>query len=166
MEGYRFHVTGLHHDETGFPTNNPKEIERLNLRLNRKLTLHRQAIVDVVYEACEDAELAVFAYGSVARAARQAVDEARKQGIRAGLIRPRTLWPFPDTEVRDLASRVRTVIVPELNLGQMAHEVEWAARGACEVVPFGRVDGLPIRPAQILEVIQRADRGAGRGVTA
>ena len=164
--GYRFHVTGLAHDETGFPTNDPVEIDRLNRRLNGKLERHRDAIVDVVRHACDDAEVAVFAYGSVSRAARQAVDEARAKGIPVGLLRSRTLWPFPDVEVRELGEKVGTILVPEMNLGQMAHEVEWAVRGACHVVPFGRVDGLPIRPGQILELIEQAVSRAGAGVRA
>jgi 2-oxoglutarate ferredoxin oxidoreductase subunit alpha len=164
-DGYRFHVTGLAHDETGFPTNDPVEIDRLNRRLSGKLDRHRDRIVDVSRHACDDAELLVFAYGSVARAARQAVDEARAKGIRAGLLRPRTLWPFPDAEVRELARKVGTIVVPEMNLGQMAHEVEWAAGGACRVVPFSRVDGLPVRPGQVLEVVEREAR-MGTGVPA
>jgi 2-oxoglutarate ferredoxin oxidoreductase subunit alpha len=163
--GYRFHVTGLAHDQTGFPTNDPAEIDRLNRRLNGKLERHRDRIVDVSRHACDDAELLVFAYGSVARAARQAVDEARAKGIPAGLLRPRTLWPFPDAEVRELARRVSTIVVPEMNLGQMAHEVEWAVAGACRVVPLSRVDGLPIRPGQILELVERSAR-ADTGVPA
>ncbi len=154
--GYRFHVTGLAHDETGFPTNKPAEIDSLNRRLNWKIDRDRDAIVQVTRLELDDAEIGVFAYGSVSRAARQAVQEVRAKGIRAGLMRPLTLWPFPDKEVRELAARVHTVIVPEMNLGQMAHEVEWAVRGACTVVPFGRVDGQPIRPAQIVELIEKA----------
>jgi 2-oxoglutarate ferredoxin oxidoreductase subunit alpha len=159
-DGYRFHVTGLAHDETGFPTNDPAEIDRLNRRLQAKIERHEGAIVDVERHACADAEIAVFAYGSVARAARQAVEEARAQGIPAGLLRPRTLWPFPEAEVRELGGRVRAIVVPEMNLGQLAHEVEWAVAGACPVVPFGRVDGLPVSPAQILELVLRAARVA------
>ncbi|MBP7146913.1 MAG: 2-oxoacid:acceptor oxidoreductase subunit alpha [Acidobacteria bacterium] len=155
-DGYRFHVTGLAHDETGFPTNNPVEIDKLNRRLVDKIELHRDDIVDVAEEHCDDAEIVVFAYGSVARAANQAVREARERGVRAGLLRPRTLWPFPDREVRDLARRVRAIAVPEMNLGMIAHEVEWAARGACPVVPFGRVDGQPVSPRQVSELIDRA----------
>jgi 2-oxoglutarate ferredoxin oxidoreductase subunit alpha len=157
--GYRFHVTGLAHNQTGFPTNDPKEIDLLNRRLNWKIDRHRDAIVEVVRERCDDAEIAVFAYGSVSRAAHQAVSEARGKGIRVGMLRPRTLWPFPDTEVRELGQRVKTIVVPEMNLGQMAHEVEWAVRGACNVIPFGRVDGLPISPAQVLRLIEEAASG-------
>jgi 2-oxoglutarate ferredoxin oxidoreductase subunit alpha len=153
--GYRFHVTGLAHDETGFPTNNPAEIDRLVRRLNDKIARHRDDVVDVEWTHCEDAELAVFAYGSTARSARQAVNEARELGLSVGMMRPRTLWPFPDREVRELASNVKTMIVPEMNLGQMAHEVEWAARGQCRIVPQGRVDGQPMRPAEILDLIRQ-----------
>jgi 2-oxoglutarate ferredoxin oxidoreductase subunit alpha len=157
-EGYRFHVTGLAHDETGFPTNNPVEIDRLNRRLNDKIARHRDDIVDVETVGCDDAEIAVFAYGSTARSARQAVAEARDRGVRVGLFRPRTLWPFPDREVRELAKRAATIVVPEMNLGQMAHEVEWAVCGSCRVVPLGRVDGQQIRPAEILELIEKEAR--------
>jgi len=158
-QGYRFHVTGLAHDETGFPTNKPAEIDRLNRRLNGKLDRHRDAIVEVVRHDCDDADLIVFAYGSVSRAAHQAVREARAKGIRAGLFRPRTLWPFPGTEVRQLGRQAKAVIVPEMNLGQMAHEVEWALAGACPVVPLGRVDGQPVCPGEILELIEKTACG-------
>jgi 2-oxoglutarate ferredoxin oxidoreductase subunit alpha len=157
-DGYRFHVTGLAHDETGFPTNDPAEIGRLNHRLHDKIERHRRDIDDVVLEGCDDAEIAVFAYGCVSRAARQAVRDARARGIAAGLFRPRTLWPFPGDEVLGLGRKVRAIVVPEMNLGQMAHEVEWAVRGACPVVPFGRVDGLPIRPSQIATLIEETAR--------
>ena len=162
---YRFHVTGLAHDETGFPTNDPVEIDRLLRRLNGKLTRRRDEIVEVCEHACDDAEIAVFAYGSVSRAARQAVAEARGKGIPAGLLRPRTLWPFPDREVRELSRRVSAILVPELNLGQLAHEVEWAVQGRCPVLTLGRVDGLPIRPAQILERIEEAARSGAAMVS-
>jgi 2-oxoglutarate ferredoxin oxidoreductase subunit alpha len=158
-DGYRFHVTGLAHDQTGFPTNDPKEIDRLNRRLNGKIERHRDAIVEVVRERCDDAEIAVFAYGSVSRAAHQAVGEAREKGIPAGLFRPRTLWPFPDAEIRELGRRVSAIVVPEMNLGQMAHEVEWAVKGSCPVVPLGRVDGLPVSPSQLLSLIEEAASG-------
>lgn len=157
--GYRFHVTGLAHDETGFPTNNPKEIEKLNLRLHEKIERNRDKIVEVEEILCADAEIGLFAYGATARSAHQAVRDARARGIKAGLLRPRTLWPFPGREVHALAQRVKTIIVPELNLGQMAHEVEWAAAGACRVHPIMRVDGQPISPSQVLEAIEAAARG-------
>ena len=157
-DGYRFHVTGLAHDETGFPTNNPAEIEKLMLRLHRKIDQARAEIVEVAREQTDDAEVLVFAYGSTSRSAAQAVREARSRGIKAGLLRPRTIWPFPDEEIRELASQVGSIIVPEMSLGQIAHEVEWAVAGACPVIPLSRIDGQPIRPGQVLEQIEEASR--------
>jgi 2-oxoglutarate/2-oxoacid ferredoxin oxidoreductase subunit alpha len=158
-DGYRFHVTGLAHDETGFPTNNPEEIEKLALRLHAKLERYRDKVVDIERVACDDAEIGIFAYGATSRSAYQTVREARAVGIKVGLLRPRTLWPFPDREVHAFAQQVRTIIVPELNLGQMAHEVEWAAAGACPIDPLMRIDGQPISPRQILERVERAAKG-------
>ena len=158
-DGYRFHVTGLAHDETGFPTNNPEEIEKLALRLHAKLERYRDQVVDVERVACDDAEIGIFAYGATSRSAYQTVREACAVGIKVGLLRPRTLWPFPDREVHAFAQQVRTIIVPELNLGQMAHEVEWAAAGACPIDPLMRIDGQPISPRQILERVERAAKG-------
>ncbi len=161
-DGYRFHVTGLAHDETGFPTNSNKEIEKLALRLHTKLEWHRAEIVDVERVECADAEIGIFAYGATSRSAYQAVRDARARGIPVGLLRPRTLWPFPDREVKEFARQVRTILVPELNLGQLAHEVEWAAAGACPIVGLPRIDGLPINPGQILEQIECAMKGGRR----
>jgi 2-oxoglutarate ferredoxin oxidoreductase subunit alpha len=155
-DGYRFHVTGLAHNETGFPTNDSVEIDKLNRRLDRKMQMYRDEMVEVDQVSLDDAEIGVFAYGSVSRAAKQAVNQCREAGIKVGLLRPRTIWPFPDRETREMAAKVKKIIVPELNLGQIAHEVEWAASGNAEVIPFGRVDGLPIRPAQIVELIKEA----------
>jgi 2-oxoglutarate ferredoxin oxidoreductase subunit alpha len=153
-EGYRYHVTGLSHDETGFPTNNPVEIDRLMRRLDRKIKQNRDDIIDVKEEFLEDADIALFAYGSTSRSARQAVQMAREQGIKAGLLRPTVLWPFPEEQVRTLGEHVSHIIVPEMNLGQMAHEVEWASRFKAEVVRVNRVDGEPINPMEILSKIK------------
>lgn len=152
-EGYRFHVTGLCHDETGFPTNDSVKIAKLLQRLNRKLEVRRDEIVQVESYSLEDAEIGIFAYGSSARSARRAVALARQQGIRVGLLRPLVIWPFPDREVLRMAEQVSHIIVPEMNLGQIAHEVEWASRFKAEVVPINRIDGEPIRPEDILTKI-------------
>jgi 2-oxoglutarate ferredoxin oxidoreductase subunit alpha len=153
-EGYRYHVTGLCHDETGFPTNNPVEIDRLLRRLERKITQNRDDIIDVKEDFLDDADIGLFAYGSTARSARQAVQMAREQGIKAGLLRPTVLWPFPEEQVRKLGEQVSHILVPEMNLGQMAHEVEWASRFKAEVVKINRIDGEPINPMEILDKIK------------
>ena len=102
----------------------------------------------------EDAEVAIFAYGSVARSAKAAVKWARAQGAPVGLVRPITLWPFPTLAVDRMAEQVRTVIVPEMNIKQMSWEVQAAVAGRAKVVDFGRVDGKLITPAQIEELVK------------
>jgi 2-oxoglutarate ferredoxin oxidoreductase subunit alpha len=152
-EGYRFHVTGLCHDETGFPTNNRAEIVKLLTRLNQKLEFHRDDIIEIERLHLDDAQIAVFAYGSVSRSAKRAVLLAREQGIPAGLFRPLVIWPFAHKEVHELAQSVSHIIVPELNFGQMAQQVEWAGRCGAEVVRLNRIDGEPIKPEEILAQI-------------
>jgi 2-oxoglutarate ferredoxin oxidoreductase subunit alpha len=154
--GYRYHVTGLYHDETGFPTANSEKINTKLHRIHSKIDDHRDDIVEVETTMLDDAEIGVFAYGGAARSARQAVRLAREKGIRAGLLRPKTVWPFPDREVRAMGEAVKTVIVPEMNLGQMAHEVEWAVSGRVEVHRVNRVDGEPLTPGEVLARIEEA----------
>ncbi|MDZ7265541.1 MAG: 2-oxoacid:acceptor oxidoreductase subunit alpha [candidate division KSB1 bacterium] len=154
-EGYRFHVTGLVHDQTGFPTNNPVQIDRLLRRLNRKIDRHRDEIISVEEERDPDARIGIFAYGSSSRSARRAVIWAREKGIKIHFLRPRVIWPFPGKEVKAMGEAVDAIIVPELNLGQIAHEVEWATRCNCEVIPINRIDGEPINPQEILDVIMK-----------
>jgi 2-oxoglutarate ferredoxin oxidoreductase subunit alpha len=149
-DGYRYHVTGLIHDVRGFPTQRPEEIRAFQDRIHRKIRQHFQDIQTVYTEEVEDAEVLVIAYGSVARSARRAVREARKQGIRAGLLQLVTLWPFPRREVEFLLRKVRAVLVPELNMGQVAREVKRVNQGICTVETLRRIDGKLISPNEIL----------------
>jgi 2-oxoglutarate ferredoxin oxidoreductase subunit alpha len=153
-EGYRYHVTGLTHDETGFTTTDPKKIDALIRRLHRKIEGHREEIIQFAADYLEGARIAVIAYGSTARSARRAMLMAREENIPAGMFRPITIWPFPAPEILQLASQVSHLIVPEMNLGQIAHEVEHAVKGKAEVISLTRVDGEPIRPQQIFEKIK------------
>jgi 2-oxoglutarate ferredoxin oxidoreductase subunit alpha len=148
-EGYRFHVSGLYHGEDGFVTNDPAEAERLIRRLHDKVEQHRAWLTLFETHALDDAEVAVLAYGSPARAALRAVREARGRGLRAGLFKAETVWPFPAAEVAALARRVRALLVPEMNLGQLVGEVERAAAGACRVVPLSKVGGELFTPDEI-----------------
>ncbi len=154
-DGYRFHVTGLNHKEDGFPTNDGAAIDRNNRRIMDKITDNVEDIWKNDTTDLEDAEIAVFTVGSTARSARFAVKAAREKGIKAGLLRPLTLWPFPDKAVKALAKQVKAIIVPEMNLGQMTLEVERCAAGNAEVEGIFRVDGEPINPAQIIEAIEK-----------
>jgi 2-oxoglutarate ferredoxin oxidoreductase subunit alpha len=154
-EGYRFHVTGLNHDETGFPSNEPRVADALVRRLTEKVEAYRDEIVEVEWTRAHGARVGIFAYGSSARAARGATRALAADGLPVTLLRPTVLWPFPDQEVRQLAAEVDLIVVPEMNLGQMAREVEGVCRGAARVDRLTRVDGLPITPNQIAEMVQR-----------
>ncbi|MDO9547956.1 MAG: 2-oxoacid:acceptor oxidoreductase subunit alpha [Candidatus Marinimicrobia bacterium] len=156
-DGYRYHVTGLAHDETGFPTNNPEKIQAQLERLNRKIDRYRDDIVEIETHYTEDAEILVISFGSTARSARRAVINAREKGIKAGLLRLKTIWPFPDREIEEISGSVRKIIVAEMNLGQIAHEVEWATRRSKPVVRVNKINGEPITPNEIFNAIIAQD---------
>lgn len=152
--GYRWHVTGLTHNDWGFPTNDAAPIEKKMLRLMRKIDRFRDDIVEFdTYEA-EDAEILIVSYGSVARSALRAVREMRAQGIKVGHFRPITVWPFPDRELEAYASKAKHIIVPELNCGQMVLEVERAVHGKCPVHFKGLVNGELFKPAEIIAAVK------------
>jgi 2-oxoglutarate ferredoxin oxidoreductase subunit alpha len=151
-DGDRFHVTGLSHDEEGFATQDGKVVAAMNERRKRKIEDRIGEIESFDSFLMEDAEIAVVAIGIVARAAREAVREARKSGIKAGLFRPVTLWPFPERALREAARRVERFVVAEMNLGQMVLEVERIA-GASKVGGCFQANGEPIEPETILDAI-------------
>jgi 2-oxoglutarate ferredoxin oxidoreductase subunit alpha len=146
--GYRTHTTGLTHSETGFPTQNPDAAERNLSRLFTKLDRNASVIEKAQTVHCDDAEVLIVAIGITARAAARAVELCRRQGVRAGLFRPVTLWPFPERALIAAASKTRAVLVPELNAGQLSREVTRALSGA-RVEGLGRFNGEPIAPMEI-----------------
>jgi len=152
--GYRYHVTGLVHNEKGYPTSEAKEVDQFLRRLTNKVELNKRDIIIKDEYSLDDASIAIVAYGSVARAAQRTVKLARKKGIKAGLLKLITLWPFDDDLINRLADQVDLMIVPEMNLGQMVREVQRAAEGKCRVIPYGRIDGDLINPVEILEKIE------------
>ena len=154
FEGYRYHVTGLNHGPDGFPVNASPRIHTDEMRLMRKVEANRKDIIRYEEFQTEDADVVVFGYGISGRSARTAVESARAEGVKAGLFRPLTIWPFPGEEVSAIASRVKNIVVPELSLGQIIFEVERCAKGRCRVEGIYRVDGDPITPAQILEKVK------------
>jgi len=151
---YRFHITGLNHKTDGFPTNDAATIDRGNRRIMEKIENNKRSIWKNEEVYLDDASIGVVSYGSIARSARYAVNDARERGIKAGLLRPLTIWPFPDDAISELAGKVKVIIVPEMNLGQVIHEVTRIANGKCEVVGINRVDGEPIHPQQIIDLIE------------
>ncbi|MGD0205858.1 MAG: 2-oxoacid:acceptor oxidoreductase subunit alpha [Dehalococcoidia bacterium] len=155
-EGYRVNFDSLTHNEKGYPATFAEPHDRLVRRLVGKIRLHADQIVECEEISLDDAEVAVIAYGSTARSARQAVNEARQQGIRVGLLRLITVWPFPESKVRELSNQVEAFVVPELNLGQMSRETErFTSR---PVIGVNHAGGVMMAPAPILDAIREAVR--------
>jgi len=153
-DGYRWHVTGLTHNEWGFPTNDPDVTESKIWRLVRKVDRFKGEIVKCDTYETQDADMIVVAYGSVSRTALSAVREARSKGLQFGFFRPITLWPFPVDELKVLLDGVKAVLVPELNCGQMVLEVQRAVEGRAKVFGKGLVNGDLFRPSEIFEFIK------------
>jgi len=154
-DGYRFHVTGLYHDASGFPTSKPSEVENKIKRIHRKVDSAKKDITFLRYDQMDDAEYAIISCGSTARSARRAVTLAREKGIKVGSLQIKTIWPFPEEEVAEVCGKVKKVIVPEMNMGQLVLEVERANQGKCKVVRYNRVDGDPLTPDEILDTLAK-----------
>ena len=148
--GARFHVTGLAHGAEGFAVNDDaagRELSRMVSKVRdnvKELALFDRFMLD-------DATIAFVAYGITSRPAQAAVERLRADGIKAGLLSLKTLWPFPDHLITEVAQRVDMLIVPELNMGQLVREIARAANGRCEVVPVSRIDGHMLTPMQIAD---------------
>ncbi|MCI5120332.1 MAG: 2-oxoacid:acceptor oxidoreductase subunit alpha [Candidatus Electrothrix sp. AUS4] len=158
-DGYRHHVTGLVHDQDGFPTQNPQEVEKFHQRLSMKITKGLDDIQLTRIFYMEDADFFIIAYGSVARSALWAVEEARRVGIRAGLVQLITLFPFPRRTLTPYLQQCHSVLVPELNLGQISREVQRVNQGLCAVVKQNRVDGKLITPQEIYSRLVKLSAG-------
>ncbi len=153
-QGYHFHATGLTHDERGYPRTESVEAQtRLVQRLCNKIRQNRDKIIKVQEIMLDDAEVAVVAYGIAARAALSAVKKARAEGIKAGLLRLVTLWPFPDEHVGQVAEKVKSIIVPEMNCGQIVREVERASKET-SVTFLSKLGEEPHKPEEILEAMR------------
>jgi 2-oxoglutarate ferredoxin oxidoreductase subunit alpha len=152
-EGYRFHVTGLTHDERGYPAMTPPVQDTLVRRLKSKI----ESAVDKIsmYEAdgLDDADVVVVSYGITSRVAQRAIDMARAQGLKVGKLRLITVWPFPEKLVSELAGRIKAFVVPELNLGQIKYEVERCAYGKANTILVPHAGGSVHRPEKIVEAI-------------
>ncbi|MCL4371575.1 MAG: 2-oxoacid:acceptor oxidoreductase subunit alpha [Chloroflexi bacterium] len=151
---YRVHYNAAIHDFRGVTTMaDPKWCEYGVRRLAAKIEAHIDELTETHSVLMDDAEIAVFAYGPVARAAEASVRQAREMGIKAGLMRTVTLWPFPEKQVREMAKQVEVIVVPEMNLGQMVLEVERCAAGQAQIESVTRVDSMLITPKQVLDRI-------------
>jgi 2-oxoglutarate ferredoxin oxidoreductase subunit alpha len=153
-EGYRYHVTGLTHDIRGFPTSRPDEIGPFIARLHRKISQNYPEIWMAEFFQTDDADITLIAYGCVARSAKRAVIEAREKGIRVGLLRLITIWPFTRSAVEKILQTSKTLIVPEMNMGQISREVKRVNRGIARVFALNKTDGTIITPQEILNRIK------------
>jgi 2-oxoglutarate ferredoxin oxidoreductase subunit alpha len=155
-DGYRIHVTGLTHDEQGYPVMNWRGQEKLVRRLVEKVRNH--PVVRCEERDLEDAEVVVVAYGITSRVALRALQMARQEGLRAGLLRPIVVWPFPEQRIRALAEKAKAFVVVEMNYGQMVYEVERAAGGRARTILVPHGGGTVHDPQDILKAIREARR--------
>jgi len=157
-DGYRFHSTGLTHDERGYPVMSVECQQQSVQRLVDKIRRHADQIVRFEEEETLGADVVVVTYGITARVARAGIDLARKKGIKVGVLRLIVVWPFPEKRIGELASTVKALVVPEINFGQMSLEVERVAAGRAAVVHVPHAGGGVHNPDDICEAIVRAAR--------
>jgi len=153
-DGESLSVTGSTHDEVGVrKTDDPIVQERLVSRINNKILNNREKIVQSESYYLEDADVIVIAYGFTARSAFFAVDQLRKSGKKAGLLRLKTIWPFADDLIKELSDRGKKLFVPEMNSGQVFGEIQKHAR--CDVIGYHQTNGRIIHPSDIMQQIER-----------
>jgi 2-oxoglutarate ferredoxin oxidoreductase subunit alpha len=155
-EGYHFHVTGLTHDERGYPVMTAEAQDRLVRRLVDKIRLNRQDIIRYKETQVEDADIIVCAYGISVRIAQLAVKMARDEGIRAGLLQLITIWPFAEEHIKELSLQAKAFVVPEINYGQIVLEVERCAGGRAGTILVPHMGGGVHSPQAILGAIREA----------
>jgi 2-oxoglutarate/2-oxoacid ferredoxin oxidoreductase subunit alpha len=160
-EGYRIHVTGLTHDERGYPVMNARAHEWNVTRLINKIKTHQDEIIQVEENNLENAEVIVVSFGISARTSLWPIEQARQEGIRVGYIRLITVWPFPEEKIRQAAKKIRAFVVPEINMGQISKEVERCAAGHALVIGANSPGGDILEPHYVLNIIRKA---AGRAV--
>ncbi len=158
-EGYRLFCESLTHDERGYPAMSGDAHEKLMWRLVEKIRRNRHDIDDYEEQGIDGAEVVVLCYGISARISVQAVAQAQERGIKAGLFRLKTAWPFPEERVRQISTHIRGFVVPEINLGQMVLEVERCSMDACGVMLVPHAGGDIHDPEEILEAIVQTREG-------
>jgi len=154
--GHRFHVTGLTHDERGYPVMTAAAQDKLVSRLINKIELNRRDIVQFEEQDIKGAEVVVCSYGISARVASIAIEQARAEGIKVGFFRLITVWPFPEEKIREIAGKIKAFVVPEVNNGQISLEVERASAGYAKTILVPHLGGGVHDPAVILEAIRQA----------
>lgn len=157
-EGYRFNVTGLIHDLDGFPNTAPENADYLIKRLHEKIDSHKNEICIVETQNIEDSSVILCSYGSTSRSCDEAAHEARRRGMKVGTIKLKTLWPFPDFVFDKLGGTHKTVIVCEMNLGQIINEVKRVSNGRYDVTGVNSCRGTMLTPKEIIGKIENTIR--------
>ncbi len=152
-EGYRYHVTGLTHDETGFPTNNNGISGNLVKRIVDKVEKNIDDITYYEEYKMDDAEIVIIAFGGVSRAVKSAIDDMRNNNIKAGMFRPITIWPFLEKQINEVGDKAKIIYVAEMNLGQYFLEVDRIAGKKCPVKKINKINGELITPKEIIEAV-------------
>lgn len=153
FKGYRYHFTGLHHDAKGHPTEEIETCRKLIERLFNKVEAHQDEIDSYEEYMMDDAEIMIVAYGSVSLAAKEAIRHLRKDGIKAGLFRPITLWPSPATKIKEYTDKISKVLCVELNIGQYRDEVQRAS-SRLDIDGLFKVNGRALSPYEIVEKVK------------
>ena len=153
FQGYRYHYTGLHHDENGHPTECQEKCDDLIKRLFRKVDNHTDEIELNEEYMIDDADIVIIAYGSMALSVKEAVNRLRDEGIKVGMFRPITLWPSPAVRIKEITDKVQKILVTELNLGQYLEEIERVS-GRRDFDTLFKANGRPIAPLEIIEKVK------------
>ncbi len=154
FKGYRYHLTGLHHNEIGFPTEDAEKCQLLIERLLNKVDAHYDEIESYEEYMLEDADEVIIAYGSLSRSVRDAVNRLRKEGRKIGMFRPITLWPSPATKLEEIGKKFDKILVTELNMGQYSQEIERIVKK--DFVTLFKANGRPISPTEIMNKVKEA----------
>lgn len=150
-KGYRYNITGLFHDETGFPTNNTEVAGKQLDRIMKKVENNFDEINIYEEYMLEDAQYAFITFGGMARSVKEAIRTLRKEGIRVGAFIPKTVWPFPEKQINKLVSDMDSVFVAEMNLGQMILEVQRASQERNKIHAINKANGEVITPEEIIK---------------
>lgn len=157
-EGYLFHVTGLTHDERGYPVMDAETQDRLVRRLVQKIEKNSKDIIEIEEDGVDNADVVVCSYGISARVSKFAVELARQEGVKVGMLKLITIWPFPEQEIKRIAKHVKAIIIPEINCGQIALEVERCVGQMTDTVLVSHMGGGVHRLKSIVDVIKEKAR--------
>ena len=155
-DGYRIHITGLTHDEKGYPAMSPKVHAKLVHRLVHKIKFNAKNIIEYEADQIDDADVIVVSYGITSRTAIPAIEQARREGVKVGHLRLIVAWPFPEELIRSLAAKIKAFVVPEINFGQMVLEVERCAAGKSPAFLVPHAGGAVHNPKDIYNVIVKS----------